>query len=48
MGSFINHVDRAGGRGVSGKTMFVHMGGGRGKSLSLVSLFEQLHVEFLD
>ena len=25
-GSFINHVDRAGGRGVSEKTMFVHMG----------------------
>ena len=63
-GSFINHVDRAGGGGVSGKTMFVHMGGGRGKRLVhvdknvlwlpilhtriLVSVFEQLHVEFVD
>ena len=28
--SFINHVDRAAGRGVSEKTIFVHMGGGRG------------------
>ena len=26
MGSSINHVDRAGGGGVSEKTMFVHMG----------------------
>ena len=33
MGSFINHVDRAGGGGVSEKTMFVHMGGGRGPRL---------------
>ena len=36
MGSFINHVDRAGGRGVFEKstcqnTMFVHKGGGGSK-----------------
>ena len=33
-GSFINHVDRAGGRGVSEKTMFVHMGEGGVRGLS--------------
>ena len=28
IGASINHLDRAGGGGVSKKTMFVHMGGG--------------------
>ena len=30
----INHVDKKGRRGVSEKTMFVHMGGGRVRGLS--------------
>ena len=60
-------MDRAGGGGVSEKTMFVHMGEGGVRGLStwtkcftashfahmnsnalLVSLFEQLHDEFLE